>query len=452
MRLRKVSFVLLALLLAAIAMVPIVSADDLHKKSADKENFPPLLIIDQKTTIIASGFNASNTESQKTIDRYQELNIPKTIKKFDIARFDSIDLKMEGENRIPIIVHGKPQTLLLKRMDFEHIDDGIDSFSGKIEGVDNSLALFTFGGKVVQGYLESGDEILTIAPVENRASTEKATKPLHIVYSSKDVINSEKGTHVDNGPAALPPGVKLSTQPLKMNPKAQAATRGWETVSILIGTDNAFYTQESNWVSSANEIMSMADYQYDRADIQVMFNVVSYDASKRTQLSNNPSITTDPLNVFKTNFPVSYLNTNNADIALYLGGYDYKGSDAGTQGASWGFGYYPSEYCRYAWSQMVTDTDDGLPVHVYDGSLHARRYCVIHELGHIFNANHEDSSGTNKAYVWYTPTPKYTVMWSGYYGPSFNTHEYSSPSYHGDLSHNNALAINGAKSYIASII
>jgi hypothetical protein len=452
MKTLKTGIVLLALLLAGMVMVPMVSADDLLTMSGDNKNINSLLIIDTKTTIVASGFNASSIESQKLVDNYQDLTIPKTIQKFDIAQFENIKLNPEGENRIPVTLYGKPQILILERMNFENIDDGIDSYSGKIEGLNNSLALFTFGGKVVQGYLEVGDETITIVPVENRSNTEMATYPLHIIYSSKDTTTSEKATPVDNGPAALPPGVKLSAQSLGVSPGMSTVAKSWATVNILIGTDNAFYTQESNWVSSANQIMSMVSYQYDRADIQVFFNVVSYDATKRTQLSNSPSITTDPLNVFHTYFPAIYLDSNNADIAVYLGGYDYKGADAGTQGAAWGFAYYPSEYCRYAWSQMVTDTDDGLPIHIYDGSTHARRYNVIHELGHIFNANHENSSGTNKAFVWYTPLPQYTVMWGGYFGPSYNTHEYSSPSYHGDSTHNNAAAISGAKSYIASII
>lgn len=453
MNIRKIGVVLLALLLAGMAVVPIVSADDnFQTMSVDEKNTNSLLTLDTKTTIVASGLDATSTGSAKLADRYQGLNIPKTVKKFDVAQFENIQLNAKEENRIPVTLYGKQQVLILKRMNFENIDDGIDSYSGKIEGMDNSLALFTFGGKVIQGYLEVGDDIITIAPIENRANTEKAAYPLHIVYSSKDVISSETANPVDQGLAKLPPGVKLSAQSLEMNPDAQAAVKGWATVNMLLATDNAFFTQESSWVSSANQIMSMVSYQYDRADIQVFFNVVSFDATKRYQLSNNPSITTDPLNAFHSVFPASYLNSKNADIAVYLGGYDIKGANAEMQGSAWGFSSYPSEYCRYAWSQMVTDTDDGLLIHVYDGSVHARRYCVIHELGHIFNANHETSSGTNKAYAWYTPFPKYTVMWSGYYGSSINTHEYSSPLYHGDSSHNNALAINGAKSYIASII
>jgi hypothetical protein len=449
----KLITVLLALLVAAIVMVPIVSAaEDLKKISADEQQQIIPVTIVGKTTIVASGIDASNSSSTKSLEQYAELNIPKTIKNLDIIQFENVQLNSKGTNRIPITIYGKPHILILERMNFENIDDGIDSYSGKIEGMDKSLALFTFGGKVVQGYLELDNETITIVPVENRITTEKASHPLHIVYSSKNVINSEKANPVDHGLAPLPPGVTLSTQPIVKNPATMKSVLSYATVNILIATDNAFYTQEANWVSSANQIMSMASYQYDRADIQVLFNVVIYDATKRTQLSNNPSITTDPLNAFHTIFPVSYLNSNNADIAVYLGGYDKKGADPGVQGASWGSGNYPSEYCRYAWSQMVTDTDDGLPIHVYDGSLHARRYCVIHEIGHIFNADHEDSSGTNKAYAWYTPLPHYTVMWSGYYGSSINTHEYSSPSYHGDASHNNGGAINAVKYNIASII
>jgi len=111
----------------------------------------------------------------------------------------------------------------------------------------------------------------------------------------------------------------------------------------------------------------------------------------------------------------------------------------------------PNYICRYAWSQMVEDTDDGLPVHVYDGSLFARECCVIHELGHLFNAGHQDSSGTNKATYWLDPAPHFTVMWTDYFGPLLSSHEYSSPTYHGDTDHNNAGAINTAKSDIASI-
>lgn len=452
MQLGKLNIVLLAVLVAAMAMVAVVNADGTDALSAAEQRQNSPFTIDGKTTFVESGINASNTESKILSYHSEELNIPKSIKKFDVIQFDNVRLTSKGVNRIPVTIYGKPQTLILERMNFENIDDGIDSYSGKIDGMDDSLALFTFGGKLVQGYLEISNETITIAPVENRANTEKANRPLHIVYSSKDVISSEKANPVDHGLAPLPPGVKLSSQPVTEDLSALKAVSGYATVNILLATDNAFYTQESNWVSSANQIMSMVSYQYDRADIQVMFNVVSYDASKRSQLSANPSITTDPLNAFHTVFPASYLNSNNADIAVYLGGYDNKGSDPGAQGAAWGYANYPNEYCRYGWSQIVTDTDDGLPVHVYDGSVHARRYCVIHELGHIFNANHEDSSGTNKAYVWYTPTPKYTVMWSGYYGSSFNTHEYSSPSYHGDSSHNNAGAINAVKYNIASLI
>jgi len=40
-------------------------------------------------------------------------------------------------------------------------------------------------------------------------------------------------------------------------------------------------------------------------------------------------------------------------------------------------------------------------------------------------------------------------MQSGYYGTNFNLWEYSSPNYHGDATHDNALAIKDAKSTVA---
>lgn len=434
-----------------MVIVPCVSAEEQKQMSEVTQKNTSVFTFSEKTDIVAYAFNPDNRDSQNLIDNYQDLNIPKRVTKFDFAQFKNIPLTTTGENRIPVTVYDKPYTLNLKRMNFENIDDGIDSYSGKIEGIENSLALFTIGGNVVQGYIEIGEEKITIVPVEKRADTEKSDSPLHIVYNAKDVITSEKGVPIDHGPAPLPPGIQLSDLTSGIKPNTKIATKGYAIVDILIGTDNEFFTQESNWVSSANQIMSMVSYQYDRSDIQVIFNVVSYDSSKKDQLSNNASITTMPLQVFQDAFSVSYLESNNADIALYLGGNDYKGTDTGTQGASWGYSYYPNYICRYAWSQMVEDTDDGLPVHVYDGSLFARECCVIHELGHIFNAGHQDSSGTNKATFWLDPAPHFTVMWTDYFGPVLSSHEYSSPSYHGDADHNNAGAINAAKSNIASI-
>ncbi|WP_048146039.1 zinc-dependent metalloprotease family protein [Methanoplanus limicola] len=211
------------------------------------------------------------------------------------------------------------------------------------------------------------------------------------------------------------------------------------------------YELESNWVSSAQSYMAQAAYQYQRSDIDVFLNVVEYDASKKDILSSNANTyrrMNEPLDLFKDIFETSYLNNKNADVAIYLGGNDMIGS---AQGLAWGFQAYLDgylEHCRYAWSQMVDDSDT---IDLYDGSYHARVYCILHEMGHVFFANHENSGGTNQAYVWFESLiiPKNTVMWSIYKGSITTQCEYSSPSYHGDSNHNNAGSISLAKSYVA---
>lgn len=88
----------------------------------------------------------------------------------------------------------------------------------------------------------------------------------------------------------------------------------------------------------------------------------------------------------------------------------------------------------------------------YDGSYHARLYCIIHEIGHIFDANHEGTGVFNQAYAWFTPDLKTTVMYSMYLGSGTTTWEYSSPSYHGNSDCNNAGAINAVKQNIAGLV
>ena len=143
-------------------------------------------------------------------------------------------------------------------------------------------------------------------------------------------------------------------------------------------------------------------------------------------------------------FGASCVNSKNADI----GENDREGT---VLGKTLGFQAFLDGYldhCRYAWSQMVDDADT---IDLYDGSYHSRIYCINHEIGHIFFASHENSGGTNQAYVWFESIiiPKNTIMWSMYKGSSTTQWEYSSPSYHGDADHNNAGSISLAKSYVA---
>ena len=74
---------------------------------------------------------------------------------------------------------------------------------------------------------------------------------------------------------------------------------------------------------------------------------------------------------------------------------------------------------------------------------------TIHELGHNFDADHEDAGGYNQAYRWWRGYCHHTVMWSGY-TVSGSEYEFSSDDYHGDSTHDDARRISETKGVVAS--
>ena len=445
---------LLVMALAGAVFVPAVSAEEQNEGIDKQINSNVIFEITNYTNEFETGVTSGSKNADSLTDQYGKLNIPSTIEKYDIVQFDEVDMKTGQKNSVKVTLYDKKYTMELERMNFENIDDGIDSYSGSINGIDDSIVIFTFDKNLIYGTIQLEDEIIFIKPVQNREYAMKTTMPLHIVYSSKEMkqpseseiaelekLSAEKSMTPEINSLSDLSGAPLSLESLK-------ASKGWESVYILVATDEEFYDLESNWVSSAQSCMAQAAYQYQRSDIEVFLNVAEYDASKKDILSSSARRLNDPLGLFKDTFDASYLNSKNADIAIYLGGNDRVGT---AQGAAWGFQAFLNGdllHCRYAWSQMVDDADT---IDLYDGSYHARVYCINHEIGHIFFASHENSGGTNQAYVWFESViiPKNTVMWSIYKGSITTQWEYSSPSYHGDSDHNNAGSISLAKSYVA---
>ncbi|ADN36499.1 conserved hypothetical protein [Methanolacinia petrolearia DSM 11571] len=442
---------LIVLALVGAMIVPVVSAEEQNESIEEPTNSQAIFEIVGYTNDFQNNVLSSSKTADSLAKEYGKLNIPSRIERYDIVQFDQVAMKTDQKNSLKVTIYDKEYTMTLGRMNFENIDDGIDSYSGSIEGLDDSVAIFTFDKNLVYGTIQLQDEIIYIKPVQNKEYAMKTAMPLHIVYSSKDVKQAEKPSRIDLDVTPLP-NINLSGtyQPVE-NTESTSSAKSWAYVYVLVATDEEFDELESNWVSAAQSYMAQAAYQYERPDIGVYLNVVKYDSDsvKMASLSGDNRKYSDPLGLFFETFTPSYLDSENADIAIYLGGNDRSG---GVQGAAWGYDNYANpntrNYCRYAWSQMVGDSSD----FTYDGSYHARVYCMIHEFGHIFNANHENSGGTNQAYFWYeNHIGKWTVMRSLYIGNPQNTWEYSSPSYHGDTDCNNAGAINEVKGNIAGL-
>ncbi|MBN1432353.1 MAG: hypothetical protein JW931_06230 [Methanomicrobiaceae archaeon] len=134
-------------------------------------------------TEISEAEIALDSEVLKTLEaEYGPLNIPRTVRRFDIVQFYTPE-----DEDLGVLIRGKEYTLLLEKMNFESIDDGINSYSGRVGGFEDSVVLLTFSGNIVTGSIEFAGETIFISPVQNRENAEKTVMPLHIVYTSKNM-------------------------------------------------------------------------------------------------------------------------------------------------------------------------------------------------------------------------------------------------------------------------
>ncbi|MEA2034711.1 MAG: M12 family metallo-peptidase [Euryarchaeota archaeon] len=429
---------LLVIALVGVIFVPAVSAQERTDGIRSDANEPALVVIGDCTNVLIKDvISVSDLKSYGIIDP-EKLNIPEGITRYELVTFDHAVLNKEMQSTVLIQISGKYYTIVLNRMNFESLDDCIDSYEGSIQGVEGSDVLLTTGKNVLVGSIIFDNETFWIAPVEPRARAEKSQSPLHIIYSSEDVRSQEKPAIIDYGPVSSPESDE--TVSLDQSIRLQIEdTKQFYTVNILVATDNQFYQDETNWKATAQDIIATANQQFGRDDIQVSLCVMDYSDSRRYQLSNHPAIMSDPLGAFIAVYPESDLDARSSDLGIYLGGYDKTGTEIGLADGFTNNG-------RHAWAQMVTDWYDLC----YWGTAHGRRCVSIHELGHNFNAHHEDTPGYNQAYA-FNGGLTHTVVWS-YFLEHLNCYEFSSDNYHGDATHDNARAIREAKAWVAGYV
>ena len=143
------------------------------------------------THALKTDVSSSDSTLESFSDEYGPLTIPSTVERYDIVQFSEIHLNPDQINSVKVSIYGQDYDMHLERMNFEAIDDGIDSYSGSIDGLDDSVALFTFDRNLVQGSVQLWNEMIFITPVQNRENSLKTPMPLHIVYSSKDMKQSK---------------------------------------------------------------------------------------------------------------------------------------------------------------------------------------------------------------------------------------------------------------------
>ena len=408
MKTRKLGVVLLALLLAAMAIVPMVSAQN---NSTGINHLTIHLENKNVTNVIAYDVTSKDNLSSYNIQKPEELLILESVNKFDVATFDHIlfNNQLKYGKEITISLGGKDYQAELTRMNFENISDGVDSYHGSFSGEKNSDILITTGEKVFIARITLENETLWIIPVEPRERMEISQSPLHIIYNSKDLMHTE--FTIDNGTVKINPERSPSASQSKLSILQQTPPDQNVTVDILVVTDNIFYNN-SDWIVPAQNIIAEANRVLSKNDIKVILRP-QYDDSRRNIFSSSPDRTTDPLGLLKDIYPTTDLDSVGADIAIYLGGYDipWPNENWNTQGASWGF-YTSSEYRRYSWAQMVDDFPG------YTANPHGQQSISIHEIGHLFGAHHNDVPNepqyARAATFGDVPYDKKTVMWTEY--------------------------------------
>ena len=233
MKTMKTGIVLLALLLAGIAMVPMVSATERSDQTGNHFSIEGL------TTIKILNVHDKNELKTETILSPQELTIPQPVKKFDLVTFDipAINEKAETDQNPVVVIGEYKYSMMLTRANFENIDDGIDSYYGTLNGIKDSEVLLTIADNVITGSVRLNNETFYIKPVEPRMRISADRPVLHIIYSSNDV-SQEEPIKIDDGTLKIPVMKETSRSDFSGNinvePRSVNAITQWATVNILV--------------------------------------------------------------------------------------------------------------------------------------------------------------------------------------------------------------------------
>ena len=435
-----ITAVLAVFLLAAFVLSP-AAADDVTTPGS-------LFSIPGKTTIV------SPTDSTKSgtfsLQDYGPLNIPSALlasspssreaslssPAYQLATFDDVIPVRSNTVTLPITLYGQSYTIPLTRMDFESIDDGIDSYLGHVPGIADSTVIITVDkDNLFYGSITLPGDTIEIYPVQNYNYTQITPAPLHIIYSENSIPDLTSGINL----CGVEENSLISSQIASQASPVRSTTDAgnWAIVGVLAVTDEEFRLIQSNWQSKAQQYIAAADYAFGRDDIRVSIGICAYDTSLSHVLSGDPRRYTNVLELLQEVYWDYFLNQRNADLVIYFGGNDVTGYKI-TNGTS------PSG--RWAWAQMVPDLS-GSPSSQNTGTEHARKYATIHALGHTFGATHAHS-------FTYTSIPYHTVMHDSYTGPQHNTLAFSSADsrYYGDSNHDNAGNIVANKAAIENYV
>ncbi len=197
-----------ALLACLVVVAVIVLGPNTPRAAApspEGDNGPVLVVGDSMTVLVAVATSPSDLTAAG-IPAPEELDIPRGITRYDIVTFDHAALNSQvREGALPLRIRGTEYRADLERMNFEQIDDGIDSYEGTIAGAKESDVLLTTSENTLTGSVTLDGETFWIRPIEPCIRAEGSASPLHMLYSSRDV-EQQAPVLVDRGPVTPPPG------------------------------------------------------------------------------------------------------------------------------------------------------------------------------------------------------------------------------------------------------
>ncbi|MBP2133562.1 hypothetical protein J2128_001516 [Methanomicrobium sp. W14] len=409
--------------------------------------------ITEKLTIIKIGDGISEAMPETT--EKSSLDIPDSIEKYDLFTLDIQKMRdlLISDKKIPVTIDGVSYSMNLSEMEVNAPDVKSQTYSyvGNLEDTKDSEVVLTISERVLIARINvNGIDYV----IESTPDKSKSGRIIHYSHRSTDVKDDGSSLNTEEDYLAhkyySDEELKQRDDEAKIEEErinSKSSTKSLTPVRIRVFTDNQWISDEPDWLAKAQDIIAELNNQFQRSDIFIRF-YAHYDTSKASALSSDSQHITSPCDSIIRQVPIEYLNSNHEDIALYLGGYDssYIGI-----AATYGYDCPNPLQRRYAWVQMKDDPSS------YDGVHEDRAKATIHEIGHIFDADHqqgEQSSGQgesyNRAYQWTENLifTKQTVMWTPIL--KSNTFEVSSNDYHGDYYCNNALRIYETKNIVAS--
>jgi len=446
MNIPKTWAVLLALLLAAMAIVPCVNAEQGLSENTvfQMKYFQNVPLNDNlKSTIASDSRGIFNTLSE-----YSLVTVNPESFVSDAENDNQVLFRVKEKDYVihltlvktPVAKNAK---IIIKKPDGEITSELpiIKTYSGTINGDNSGNALFTVSDDVLLGKISLGNETYFI----DQCSLTENGKIVHIIYNSakdikrgiprkfdvviRDEISKEKNPS-DQIPAVISDKMDSEGSPVAPDGVKLSATN----VGLMAVYDTQFSSAYPNPTTEISNMISQVNTAFSPADVSLTITSFYQDSTLTGTIAY--SLLCD----FRTSYQDERDQTN-SDLAFLFTG-KQLGNDVG--GA---FQYSGNSANGYGLAQMVSDGG------VFSGSSYQRDVLITHEIGHNFGADHENGSSSPtwaRAYHWveWWVINKYTAMWSLWQGNDGQI-EFSNSNNHGDSTHNNIQRIRDTRSVVA---